>query len=123
MKQSATLTGFGEEGFRNSVDSIIAIHDTFSRQFKEGELEGWYPSTFRGQPSIDIANRYFTPCGTGGEGMDVIPFDYTVDPQGVLQSLAGSTLKHTAENTVRYYERVQPSNRHAVFLAHRRTSN
>ncbi|KII92316.1 hypothetical protein PLICRDRAFT_50712 [Plicaturopsis crispa FD-325 SS-3] len=111
MKQSVSLTGFGEEGFHNSIDSVIAIHDTFSRQFKEGELEAWYPSTFKGHPTMEIANRYFTPCGHGGATLDIIPFPYTEDPQGTLQSLTGSALKHTAENSVSYYERVPTSNK------------
>jgi hypothetical protein len=60
--------------------------------------------------SIDMSNRYFTPRRQETLGTTEIPFSTDVDPHGFLAKAAGTSLVHTDENAVHYYERVLKDN-------------
>ncbi|KAK7020639.1 hypothetical protein VNI00_017677 [Paramarasmius palmivorus] len=55
--------------------------------------------------AIEIANRYFTSKRLASPE-EQINIPTHIDPKGILQSIKGDTLFHTAENQVEYYQRV-----------------
>lgn len=81
----------------------------FSRSLPAGSLEPWTPNKYDGYPAIDMGNRYFTDSRDAA-GEELIQFQDTVDPDGVLQGLIGPAFVHTRENEVEYFEEIQNSN-------------
>ena len=73
-------------------------------QFKEGELEPWQPSTFEGNPAIEVNTRYLTPAGHATPA-DIVDFALGVDPRGELRSIMQGEYVHTMDNKVDYMER------------------
>lgn len=108
MRQSITITGFGNLNVNDCIESIHGIHQSFSRSLPIDSLEPWTPSKYDGYPAIDMGNRYFTDCrDVGGEA--IMPFKDTVDPDGILQGLTGQAFVHTEENEVEYFEEIPNS--------------
>ncbi|KAF8809758.1 hypothetical protein BYT27DRAFT_7093807 [Phlegmacium glaucopus] len=106
LRQGVKLSGLGSPTFHNALMAANEIYGYFERQFSEGILELWGCSDDDKFPCIDISNRYLTPANEA-HGLEDIPFDKGVDPQGILRSMAkgdGTTTHiHTEDNQVRYF--------------------
>ena len=97
------LTGLSSPKFNDSILSMRAIKDLFRRQLADRNMEVWVPSTFQGHPSIDVGNRYFTPCQHALQDRQ-ISFSLAVDPDNILTEAMGEEFVHTEDNEVEYYE-------------------
>ena len=64
------------------------IKDLFRRQVADRNMEVWVPSTFQGHPSIDVGNRYFTPCQHALQDRQ-ISISLVVDPDNILTEAMG----------------------------------
>jgi hypothetical protein len=108
--QSATLTGLGGSTFAKSVQNIQDINQIFARNFPQGALEDWNPTTFEGHPAIDMNNRFFT-LRKQTTTEEIIPLSGAVDPYGILSDSMGlnDQFVHTMENEVEYYQLVNDS--------------
>jgi len=111
LRQSLTLTGFNAPTFQTVSENIAAVHDLFGRFVgKESLQELTATGMFGEYVFIDMSNRYFTPRRQETLGTTEIPFSTDVDPHGFLAKAAGTSLVHTDENAVHYYERVLKDN-------------
>ena len=105
IRQSASLTAFGNPEFDNLFTNIALIHTIFRRAIGHQLIEDTAQTLYTEYPStIDVANRYFVPKA------DALPADIRtltadVDPYGTLLRAAGSAYVHTEENKVYYYEK------------------
>jgi len=104
MRQSVTLTGLSSPEFNDALVSAHAIEDMFQQLVVKGTMEAWVPSTFQGHTSIDIGNRYFTPCQQPLQPDNQVPFSMVVDPDHILSMAMGNEFIHTEDNEVEYYE-------------------
>ncbi|KAF8969131.1 hypothetical protein BDZ97DRAFT_1915494 [Flammula alnicola] len=104
LRQSTTLTAFGNPVFDKSIENIAAIYAIFKRAIGDNLVEGAVCSTYEDFSAIDVANRYFTPRG-GAATEEIRPLTAEVDPKGYLAKAAGSTYVHTEENKVYYFEK------------------
>ncbi|KAF7985752.1 hypothetical protein HWV62_345 [Athelia sp. TMB] len=102
MKQTVRLTGFGCEEFKKSVDAIASIAIMMGENVERGDLESWTPVRFRNWQALDIGNRYFVYQHIEGDAV-AIPMPASVDPDGVLASIAGEKWVYTEENEVSYF--------------------
>jgi len=92
-------------------ENIAAVHDLFGHFVgKESLQELTATGMFGEYVSIDMSNCYFTPCRQETLGTTEIPFSTDVDLHGFLVKAAGTSLVHTDENAVHYYERVLKNN-------------
>lgn len=103
MRQAITVTGLGSSTFDDSIRSILAIEETFSRQVGDRKLAPWKTGTYLDWVTIYLSNRYFTPR-RGHPNIQPVPFDRLVDPDGTLEALAGEDRVHCMDNVVEYYE-------------------
>lgn len=84
------------------------IYGHFDRQFSEGILDSWDCSPADGNnfPCINISNRYLTP-EKEASGLEDVPFQKGVDPQGILRDMAkgdgSTTYIHTEDNVVQFF--------------------
>jgi len=83
--------------------SMHAIEDIFQQQAVDGNMEAWVPSAFQGHSSIDVGNRYFTPCQHALQDRQ-ISFSPVIDPDNILSEAMGDEFVHTEDNEVEYYE-------------------
>ena len=97
------LTGLSSPKFDDAIMSTRAIEDIFRQQMTDGNMEVWVPSTFQGHPSIDVGNRYFTPCQHALQDRH-ISFSSVIDPDNILSEAMGEDFVHTEDNEVEYYE-------------------
>lgn len=97
------LTGLSSPKFDDAILSAKAIEDIFRQQVVDGNMEAWVPSTFQGHPSIDVGNRYFTPCQHALQDRQ-ISFSPLIDPDNILSEAMGEEFVHTEDNEVEYYE-------------------
>jgi len=104
LRQSATLTAFGNPAFNKPIESIAAIHGIFKRAVGDHLSESPVHSTYEEFPAIDVSNRYFTPRGAA-DPEEIRPLTAELDPNGYLAKAAGSTYVHTEENRVYYFEK------------------
>lgn len=104
LRQSVTLTAFGNPVFDKPIENIAAIFAIFKRAVGDNIFESAAYSMYEGFPAIDVSNRYFTPRG-GADVEDIRPLTEEVDPNGYLAKAAGSTYVHTEENKVYYFEK------------------
>ena len=104
LRQSATLTAFGDPVFNKPIENIAAIYAIFKRAVGDNLSEGAVCSMYEEFPAIDVTNRYFTPKG-GADSQEIRPLTAEVDPNGYLAKVAGSTYVHTEENKVYYFEK------------------
>ena len=103
LRQSATLTAFGNPVFNKPIENIAAIYAIFRRAVGDGLSESAVYSMYEDYPAIDVANRYFTPRG-GADSEEIRPLTDEVDPFGYLAKAAGTTYVHTKDNKVYYFE-------------------
>ncbi|KAK0215698.1 hypothetical protein IW262DRAFT_1299922 [Armillaria fumosa] len=59
LSQYVTLTGFGCMAFDEAIATLQEIRLTGEREFKNGMLDKWTPSTYQGFPTFKLSNRYF----------------------------------------------------------------
>lgn len=104
LRQSATLTAFGNPVFNKLIENIAAIYAIFKRAVGDGLSESAVYSMYEEFPAIEVANRYFTPRG-GADSEEMRPLTAEVDPNGYLAKAAGSAYVHTEENKVYYFEK------------------
>ena len=97
------LTGLSSPKFNDAILSIRAIEDIFRQQVGDRSMEVWVPSAFQGHPSIDVGNRYFTPCQHALQDRH-ISFSPAIDPDNILSEAMGEEFVHTEDNEVEYYE-------------------
>ncbi|KAK0465777.1 hypothetical protein IW261DRAFT_1574768 [Armillaria novae-zelandiae] len=103
LSQSVMLTGLGCPAFDEAIATLQEIRLTGEREFKNGMLDKWTPSTYRGFPAFTVSNRYFQTAKEGGQ-YEAITFDKDVDPVGILQRLAKTDVAHTEANVVQYFK-------------------
>ena len=61
-------------------------------------------TSYKEMSALELSNCYFTPCEDTAEG-DELTLSADIDPYGYLANAAGTTLCHTEENAVLYFER------------------
>lgn len=102
LSQKITITGLGASSFTEAMSALREVSLTAEREFKQGTLERWEPSTFNGFEAMESTNRYFRRVREG-DGEEALTFVREIDPKGVLQRLVRPDLVHTEENVVRYF--------------------
>ena len=109
MWQSAMLTGLSSPMFEEAIESVYEIQDMFRRSVVDGVMEEWIPLAFQEHLSIDIGNRYFTPCQYALQDRQ-IAFSASIDPDNILSEAIilseamGDQFVHVEDNHVEYYE-------------------
>jgi hypothetical protein len=103
MQQAIILTGLGTSQFQDSIQSVLAIEEEFSRQVGDRNMVSWKNGEYLDWVAMHLSNRYFTPR-RGHPSVRPVTFDHLVDPHGTLESLAGEDRVHCADNVVEYYE-------------------
>lgn len=81
------------------------IYGLFDRTFADGRLESWSAMNVPGPGgcvTLDASNRYLTPRRDVPNAQHV-QFTASVDPKGILESMADSDHIHTEENEVYYF--------------------
>jgi hypothetical protein len=107
LKQAVTITGLDTHKFKCSLEGVLLIQSIFAKGVGENMIIPWKPGYYQGQPTMDLANRYFNNAmSTGIE--EQVPFHPLVDSNDVLSKIAEEGhFVHTADNEVRYLARVQ----------------
>ena len=106
LRQSATLTAFGNPVFDKLIENIAAIYAIFKRAVGDNISENAVYSMYEDSPAIDVANRYFSPRGSA-DPEEIRPLTAEVDPNGYLAKAAGTTYVHMEENKVYYFEKAE----------------
>ncbi len=101
MSQKVTITGLGATFFQEAMVALKEVNFTAEREFRQGELEAWAPTTFKGVPALECTNRYLKKLRED-LGDIAIPFPKEIDPRGALKQLTRPDLAHTEENSVQY---------------------
>ena len=110
VRQSASLTAFGNPAFDKFLANIAAIRTIFRRAIGDQLIEDAAQSPYTENPgTIDVANRYFVPKAHALPE-DVRTLSAEVDPFGTLARAAGSVYVHTEENKVYYFEKTFAGN-------------
>ena len=104
LRQSISITGLSVTEFQEQVNIIADVEALLSRAVGEDNMQ---PCTIvgnlDGHSVLQASNRYFTPRKDAPNASE-IPLAPDVDPYGILAKAVGSTLMHTEENVVYYYE-------------------
>lgn len=106
LRQNISLTGLGSSTFTRALDAAQMIYKHFDRQFPEGLLDSWSPTTHATNPSLnslDISNRYLTPLRDVSSSAESVPFHKGVDPRNILTDMAKNNHIHTEDNYVEYF--------------------
>ena len=105
MRQSVSITGLQSSIFEKIIHTIAEINAAFDRAVGTEKLEECQIITsYKQMSALEVSNRYFTPRKDIAEG-DELTLSADIDPHGYFVNAAGSTLCHTEENTVLYFER------------------
>lgn len=103
IRQSVQLTGFDCNEFQACINTLQQLHQIFSRQIPEGNMEPLTLGQFRHFDTVEFATRYFTSRRDDPNGTEM-PFDKSTDPNGVLAKLASNKKYfHGEDNKVLYY--------------------
>ena len=114
IRQSASLTAFGDPVFNNLYANVALIHTIFRRAIGHQLIEDTAQSSYIEYPgTIDLGNRYFVPKANALPE-DIRTLTTDVDPFGTLTRAAGSAYVHTEENKVYYYEKTGGSDGEAM---------
>ncbi|SJL08851.1 uncharacterized protein ARMOST_12222 [Armillaria ostoyae] len=87
LSQKLTISGLGASTFAESMSALREVSLTAEREFKQGTLEQWTPTTFNGFEAMESTNRYFRRVHEGDNDV-ALTFPKEVDPNGVLQQLS-----------------------------------
>ncbi|KIM77374.1 hypothetical protein PILCRDRAFT_12015 [Piloderma croceum F 1598] len=60
IRQSVQLTGFDSKEFQTCINTLQQLHQTFSRQVPEGNMEPLTLGQFRQFDTVEFATHYFT---------------------------------------------------------------
>ncbi|KDR70625.1 hypothetical protein GALMADRAFT_75833 [Galerina marginata CBS 339.88] len=105
IRQSVTLTAFGDAMFDLVGSNIAEVHALFGRIVGADQLQECSMfANFEGYAAVEMSNRYFTPKNEAS-GATEIGLTDEIDPQGSLRKAAGAGYVHTDDNQVGYYER------------------
>ena len=102
MRQSVKMTGLGTPAFQDCIGNIQRLSQILSRQVPEGHMDTFQHSNFLEHPALDIGTRYFTSRKDDPMGPSA-PFEDSVDPKGILASMADDKYFYGADNIVLYY--------------------
>ena len=102
IRQSLKITGLGTPGFESSIENIQRLGQIIARQVPEGTMEQFTPCFVMGHSALDVGTRYFTSRKDDPIG-PAAPFDCTIDPKGILASMADDRYFHGIDNIVEYY--------------------
>ncbi|KAK0207527.1 hypothetical protein IW262DRAFT_1302604 [Armillaria fumosa] len=102
LSQYVRISRMGSMEFENTIIALRGLQQLGEREFQEGKVEEWTQLTMQGQDTIKFSNQYFTPRSQSIK-KDSIPFSMDVDPNSMLQRLAGMQWIHAEDNKVRYY--------------------
>ena len=108
LRQSARITGYGNEYFEKLTTNLARIHALFKRAIGpqlQDEAGLWQQDGFA---AIDASNRYFT-LKTGSNQDYECSITDDMDPRGYLRKAAGTMYVHTEENKVYYFEMCKDS--------------
>ena len=106
LRQSVTLTAFGDPMFDAVGNNIAEVHALFGRIVGSDRLQACsIYTTFDGMAAVEMSNRYFTLKNEVPNAAARIPLEEDIDPHGNLSTAAGNSYVHTAENQVNYFER------------------
>jgi len=97
------LTGLSSPIFEEAIALVYEIKEMFRRSVVDGVIEEWIPSAFQEHLSIDVGNRYFTPCQYALQDRQ-IAFSASIDPDNILSEAMGDQSVHVKDNHVEYYE-------------------
>jgi hypothetical protein len=102
IRQSVQLTGFDCDEFQTCIGTLRRLHQMFARQVPEGDMEPFTTGKFHHFDTVEFATRYFTSRRDDPDGTEM-PFDQSVDPNGVLSRMANNKYFHGEDNQVIYY--------------------
>jgi hypothetical protein len=102
LKQSLSITGMGSPTFEEALKSLNECHGQFQRQFPDGRLQNWVGATYKDYGALDVSNQYLTPKGDS-TATEHVPFSKSVDPYGILETMAEADYVRSEENEVYYY--------------------
>lgn len=100
------MTALGGESFADAEKGVFDIFALFCRATEgSGVMERLQRDTYLDFPCLSASNRYFTPRrdALDAESIDI---DDVMDPQGFLRAMLGTEYVYTADNVVRYTERI-----------------
>ena len=104
------LTGLSSPMFEEAIESVYEIQDMFRRSVVDGVMEEWIPLAFQEHLSIDVGNRYFTPCQYALQHRQ-IAFSASIDPDNILSKAIGDQFVHVEDNHVEYYKACKENGR------------
>jgi hypothetical protein len=100
--QRIALVAPNNLAFEDSVAATKNIQQVFSMGFPSNSMKAWTPMVIDGFSAIDFATRYLAVSTTAGS----IPIPQEIDPNGVLRRICRDNVRYTAENIVKFHERV-----------------
>ena len=103
LRQSARITGYGNESFEKLTAEIAGIQALFKRAIGPQLQDDTGLSDHDGFTAIDTSNRYFTLRTERNQDNECAITD-EMDPKGYLKKAAGNAYVHTEENQVQYFE-------------------
>lgn len=104
IRQYIALTGLDNEDFSDALGGLGRIHRFFQDGLPAGKLELLQPLSINGEVAMTCHTRYLTPrryC----QSADPQPFGLGVDPNNVLEHIAGQSHIHTLDNVVQFLGR------------------
>ena len=110
LKQSAGITGYGNQLFEILTGDMARIHSIFKRAVSPQLQDEAGVSEADGFTTIHASNRYFS-LRTESNEADNCQITDNVDPKGYPRKAAGSTYVHTEENKVYYFEKCKDTGR------------
>jgi hypothetical protein len=102
IRQYVQLTGFDCDKFQTCIDTLHRLHQKFSRQVPDGDMEPLTLGQFHNFDTVEFATRYFSSRRDDPNGVEM-SFDQSTDPNGVLARMANNKYFHGEDNKVIYY--------------------
>ena len=84
-------------------DNILSVHRAFSQMLPPSSMDDWVPTRYDEHDAIEMGNRYFTDRSNKANH-EAVPFQQSVDPEGILQDAMGAEFVHLEENEVAYFQ-------------------
>jgi hypothetical protein len=90
------------EKFQTCMDTLQHLHQAFARQVSEGAMDPFSMGQYGRFNMINFSTRYFTSRHNDPIG-DMIPFNNTIDPKGILASMTNDAYFHGGDNKMMYF--------------------
>jgi len=100
--QNVQLTGFDSDDFKASIETMQHLYQIFTHQVPEGAIEPLNFGQFGQYSVVEFSTRYFTSRHDDPHG-DVLPFDRSTDPKGILANMSNPKYFYSEDNKVLYY--------------------